>query len=128
MNGFIKDIEKTAKANKNFRQEIETGDLTQVVVMSIPPGGEIGMEVHEDTDQVLYILEGKGQVFLGDTEGPFEDGDIILVHKGTWHNFINTDSDDDLKIITTYSPPHHKPGTVHATKADADAAEAAEHH
>ena len=127
LRGQLKDIEARARANTFFRQEIETGEHTQIVLMSIPPAGEIGMEVHPDTDQVLYLVEGEGKVILDGQERPFKKHDLVLVHAGTWHNFVNTGK-KDLKIITTYSPPHHKPGTVHKTKAEADAAEAAEHH
>lgn len=125
MIGYVKDIVGVAKQNKNFRQVIETGELSQIVVMSIPPGGEIGMEVHNGTDQVIYIVDGAGKAILAGEEQPIEAGDVVLVHQGTQHNFVNGGR-DDLKIITVYAPPHHAPGTVHATKADADAAEAAE--
>jgi mannose-6-phosphate isomerase-like protein (cupin superfamily) len=125
MIGYVKDIVGVAKQNKNFRQVIETGELSQIVVMSIPPGGEIGMEVHNGTDQVIHIVDGQGNAILAGEEQPIEAGDVVLVRQGTQHNFVNAGS-ADLKIITVYAPPHHAPGTIHATKADADAAEAAE--
>lgn len=123
MNGYIADIEDKARENTNFRTVLETGEHAQIVVMSIPPGGEIGEETHEDTDQVLYFVEGEGKAVLDGKEVAFDDEDIFLVKAGTRHNFVNT-GDEDLKIITVYSPPHHAPGTVHKTKGEADKAEA----
>lgn len=117
--GLINDIVGKAKANTYFRQVLENGKHTQVVIMSIPPGGEIGEEVHPDNDQVLFLVEGEGKVVLDDKEEPYKKGDIVLVVAGTKHNFVNTGS-DNLKIITTYSPPHHPAGTVHKTKEEAD--------
>lgn len=119
MKGLIKDIKEKAKQNNYFREVLETGEKTQVVIMSIPVGGEIGMEVHENEDQVLYLLEGSGKAILNNEEESYEQGDIVLVRRGTQHNFVNT-GDKDLKIITTYSPPHHPSGTIHKTKEEAD--------
>lgn len=119
MNGLIKNINEKAKNNTYFRQVLETGKNTQIVIMSIPPGGEIGMEVHEKEDQVLYLLEGSGKVILQGEEENYKAGDIVLVRHGTNHNFINI-GNTDLKIITTYSPPHHPQGTIHKTKEEAD--------
>ncbi|MCL5970774.1 MAG: cupin domain-containing protein [Patescibacteria group bacterium] len=119
MAGLIKNINQKTKENTYFRQVLETGGNTQIVIMSIPPGGEIGMEVHEKEDQVLYLLEGSGKAILNSEEENFDTGDIVLVRHGTQHNFVNTGA-TDLKIITTYSPPHHPVGTIHKTKAEAD--------
>jgi mannose-6-phosphate isomerase-like protein (cupin superfamily) len=121
MKGFIKGVVQKARENTYFRQVLETGKNTQIVIMSIPPGGEIGMEVHDKEDQVLYFVAGSGEVVLGAEAQPIEEGDIVLVHAGTKHNFRNTVL-EDLKIITTYSPPHHPMGTVHKTKEEADKA------
>lgn len=121
MKGFVEDISKKAKENTYFRQVIETGRHTQIVVMSIPPGGEIGEETHSGTDQVLYLIDGEGKVVLNGEEKIYKSGDIVLVNDGTRHNFINTGK-DQLKIITMYSPPHHPAGTIHKTKAEADLA------
>jgi mannose-6-phosphate isomerase-like protein (cupin superfamily) len=120
--GQIKNILQQAIDNDNFRQVLETGEHTQVVIMSIPPGGEIGEEVHEDNDQVLYLAAGTGQVVLDGQTSDFNTGDLVLVPAGTKHNFI-TKGDSPMKIITTYSPPHHPDGTVHKTKSAADSAE-----
>jgi len=121
MKGLIKGIAQKARENTYFRQVLETGANTQIVIMSIPPGGEIGEEVHEKEDQVLYFVAGEGQAILEGEAQPIEEGDIVLVNKGTKHNFRNTGL-EDLKIITTYSPPHHPTGTVHKTKEEADKA------
>lgn len=121
MKGLVKNIKDIALKNNYFRQVLETGKLTQVVVMSIPPGGEIGEEVHSDNDQMLYFVDGEGKVILDGVEEWFVENDMVLVRAGTRHNFINT-GEDDLKIITTYSPPHHPEGTIHKTKEEADKA------
>lgn len=121
MTGLIKDIEEAAKNNTYFRKVLETGTYTQVVVMNILPNGEIGEEVHPNNDQVLLCIQGEGKVTLGGEESEFKEDDLVLVRAGTEHNFINTGK-EDMKIVTTYSPPHHKSGTVHKTKQEADQA------
>lgn len=121
MDGLVKDITGKAKENTYFRQVLETGGHTQVVIMSIPSGGEIGMETHTDSDQVLYFIVGEGVAVLNGEESEVKTGDLVLVRAGTEHNFMNTGM-EDLKIITTYSPPHHPEGTVHQTKEEADQA------
>jgi mannose-6-phosphate isomerase-like protein (cupin superfamily) len=116
------DIMAAARTNDAFRRVVLTGEHEQVVVMTIPPGGEIGEEVHLDTDQVLVFVEGSAEARLegvGSSVGP---GDLVFVHAGIRHNFVNTGG-DPLRLITIYAPPHHAPGTVHETKAEADAAE-----
>ncbi len=122
MKGLISDISGKALTNDFFRQVLETGEHTQVVIMSIPAGGDIGMEVHKDNDQVLFLLEGSGKVVLNGEEAAYNAGDLVLVRAGTEHNFVNT-GDKPLKIITTYSPPHHPAGTVHKTKEEAEKAD-----
>lgn len=123
---LLHDLTGQAQENNDFRRVVATGEHTQVVVMSIPVDGEIGEEVHEVEDQLLYLVSGEGEVKLGSDTHTFEAGDAVLVPAGENHNVINTGG-EELKIITTYSPPHHDDGTVHATKAEADAAEAEEH-
>lgn len=118
---MIKNIKELVKQNIYFRQVLETGQYIQVVIMSIPKGTDIGEEVHMDNDQVLYLVDGEGKVILNGEQMPFEKHDLVLVKAGTIHNFINT-GDEDLKIITTYSPPHHPDGTIHKTKEDAKSA------
>lgn len=119
MKGLIKTIDKKARENTFFRQVLETGKHTQIVVMSIPPSGEIGEEVHPDNDQILYFVAGEGEAILEGETAAIGVSDIVLVHAGTTHNFKNTGS-EDLKIITTYSPSHHPEGTIHKTKEEAD--------
>jgi mannose-6-phosphate isomerase-like protein (cupin superfamily) len=119
---FSEDIVKAAKANKNFRKVLATGTHSQVVVMSIPPGGEIGEEVHNDVDQVLVCVQGEGQVVLSGKKSAFGVDRLVHVPAGTRHNFVNTGK-TDLRLFTVYAPPEHAPGTVHKTKAEADASE-----
>jgi len=118
---FHKNIVQLAQQNTYFRQELNTGEHSQVVVMSIPPGGDIGEEVH-DVDQILVFVRGKGETVLDGKKAAIEVGDLVFVPAGTRHNFINTGK-GDWKLYTVYSPPEHKPGTVHKTKAEAEAAE-----
>ena len=119
----LKNLEQQAKDNTNFRSVLANGVHTQIVVMHINPGEDIGLETHPDNDQVLYLVSGKGEVVLNGEKREFNAGDAVLVPAGTEHNFT-TLGDAPMKIITTYSPPHHPVGTVHTTKADAEAAEA----
>lgn len=117
----IINLKQQALDNEYFRRVIETGKHTQIVIMHIPAGGEIGQETHPDNDQMLYLVSGKGKVCLNDEESDYNQGDAVLVPTGTLHNFVSS-SDQPMKIITTYSPPHHPEGTIHKTKAEADAA------
>jgi mannose-6-phosphate isomerase-like protein (cupin superfamily) len=109
-----------ARANDAFRQVLWTGKNTQLVLMAIPEGGEIGGEVHKGHDQLLYFVAGSGTTKIGDVECDIAAGDIGIVPSGVRHNFRNTGS-GMLKLFTTYSPPEHDPGTEHATKSEADA-------
>ena len=120
---FNVDIVETAKANTFFRQVLSTGTHAQVVVMSIPPDGEIGEEVHEHVDQVLAFVEGEGVAILEGEESPVGPDRLVHVPAGMRHNFVNRGS-IDLRLFTVYAPPQHAPGTIHRTKADADADEA----
>ena len=115
-------IVKMAKENDEFRQVLWTGDNTQLVLMAIPAGGEIGGEVHEGHDQLLYFVEGEGEATIGDIKVPVGAGEVSIVPSGTFHNFRNT-GNVMLKLYTTYSPPEHAPGTEHETKKQADADE-----
>jgi mannose-6-phosphate isomerase-like protein (cupin superfamily) len=123
---FNEDIVKKALANKNFRQVLATGPHSQVVVMSIPPGGDIGEETHHDVDQILVFVQGDGYTVLDGKKSAVGVGRLVQVPAGTRHNFVNSGK-VDLRLYTVYAPPQHKPGTVHKTKADADKAEAAAH-
>jgi mannose-6-phosphate isomerase-like protein (cupin superfamily) len=123
---FNEDIVRLAKANSYFRKVLATGPHSQVVVMSIPPTGEIGEEVHDDVDQTLVFVEGEGQAILDGEKSAVGVDRLVHVPAGTRHNFVNTGK-VDLRLYTIYAPPEHKPGTVHKTKAEADAAHEAEH-
>ena len=120
---FNVDIVAVAKANGFFREVLSTGPNAQVVVMSIPPGGEIGEETHEHVDQVLAFVQGEGISILDGEESPVGPDRLVHVPAGTRHNFTNT-GPGDLRLYTVYAPPQHAPGTIHKTKADADADEA----
>jgi mannose-6-phosphate isomerase-like protein (cupin superfamily) len=123
---FNEDIVKRAKANSYFREVLATGPHSQVVVMSIPPGGDIGEEVHDDVDQTLVFVEGEGEAILDGEKSAVGVDRLVHVPAGTRHNFVNTGK-VDLRLYTIYAPPEHKPGTIHKTKAEADAAHEAEH-
>jgi mannose-6-phosphate isomerase-like protein (cupin superfamily) len=119
---FNDDIVSLVKQNRWFREVVATGPHAQVVVMSIPPGGEIGEEVHDGVDQVLIFVEGEGAAILNGDRSDVGPNRLVQVPAGTRHNFINTGS-SDLRLYTVYAPPEHAHGTVHRTKADADADE-----
>jgi len=114
----LNDLARQTEDNDYFRRVLATGEHTQVVIMSIPPGGDIGEEVHVDTDQILYLVVGSGQVILDGEAADFRTGDLVLVTAGTRHNFKTT-GDAAMKIITAYSPAHHPEGTIQRTKAEA---------
>ncbi|MBS3823710.1 MAG: cupin domain-containing protein [Wenzhouxiangellaceae bacterium] len=118
----IVPIVKRSLENEDFRDTVITGKLCQVVLMTLQPGQEIGAEVHEDHDQILVLTEGNGQAVLEGQAREVGTNDLIFVHAGAEHNFINTGS-RPLKLYTMYAPPEHAEGTRHATKAEADAAE-----
>ena len=130
MTGGVGDIERETIDNETFRTVLWTGDHSQLTVMSIPAGEDIGKEVHPDHDQFLRIEQGSARVELGPSENEVDfTQDVgadwaIVVPAGVWHNVVNT-GDGQLKVYSIYSPAEHPPGTVHATKAEA---EAAEHH
>ncbi len=121
---FSENIATLATENTYFRRVVVTGEHSQVVLMSIPPGGEIGDEVHH-VDQTLVFVAGEGTALVGDGRHSIAANSLVFVPSGTRHNFVNTGS-DDMKLFTVYAPPQHAPGTVHRTKAEADVAEAAE--
>lgn len=118
MKGYVVDIEKVTKENDKFRQVLYTAKNSQLVVMSIPPGGDIGEEVH-GLDQFLRIEQGQGKAVLNDVEYDIKDDWAIVVPAGTKHNFINISETESMKLYTIYSPPEHKDGVVHATKEEA---------
>lgn len=116
------DVVALARQNDAFRREVATGEHSQLVVMTIPPGGEIGEEVHEHVDQILIFVEGEAEAVLEGERSAVGPNDLVFVKAGTRHNFVNK-GDRPFRLVTIYAPPEHEPGTVHATKAEADAAE-----
>jgi mannose-6-phosphate isomerase-like protein (cupin superfamily) len=115
-------IATVAEQNADFRRVLWTGKHTQVVVMTIPPGEEIGTEVHDENDQILTFVSGVGAAVVGADQRDVAAGDMVVVPAGTEHNFVNT-GPNPLVLYTVYGPPDHPDGTVHHTKAEADAAE-----
>ncbi len=129
MTGYVGPIEELTVENDYFRQVLFTGKHMQLVLMCLQGGEEIGNEVHSNVDQFFRIEEGEAKfVFNNEEEHVVGDGDAVIVPAGTWHNVINTSTTEKLKLYTVYTPPNHPDGTVHKTKAEADAAEAEEHH
>lgn len=124
MVGYVGNIEKETLANTNFRRVVFTGKYAQLVVMSLLPNEEIGTEVHATVDQFFRVDAGEGKVVMNGEEHTIGNGDAIVVPAGTEHNVINTSASQPLKLYTIYTPPQHKDGTVHATKAEAMADEA----
>lgn len=122
---FNGNIRKLAKANNDFRREILTNARSQVVLMCLQPGEDIGEEIHADNDQLLVLVKGKGEVLLEGTTSSVEKGALISVPAGIRHNLVNT-GDSPIHLYTVYAPPETAPGTVHATKAEAMAAEHAQ--
>lgn len=117
--GFVANIEDLTAKNQNFRKVLYTSKHLQLVTMSIPPLGEIGMETHPDNDQFLRIESGIGRAVIDGAEQTFYAGFCVIVPAGSEHNIINTSDSDELKIYTVYGPPHHRRDVVHITKEDA---------
>jgi len=122
MKGYVVNIEKASEENNNFRQVLYTAKNSQLVVMSLKPGEEIGEEVH-DLDQFIRVEEGEGRAILDGVEHPIENGSAVVIPAGTSHNIINTSNEKEMKLYTVYSPPEHRDGVVHQTKAEAEAGE-----
>ena len=123
MVGFHTDIEADTLSNTNFRKVIFTAPHSQLVLMSLLPNEEIGMEVHANVDQFFRFEAGEGKAILDGEEIVFKANDVVIVPAGTNHNIINTSTTEPLKLYTIYSPANHPDGTVHATKAEAMADE-----
>lgn len=122
---FQGDIEKIAKRSSDFRRVLATGRYGQLVVMSIPPGEDIGSEVHPSTDQIFFVVEGEGRAIVDGRANEVAENDLVFVPAGAEHNLVNTKKGQDLKLMTVYAPPQHAEGTVHRSKAEAMAAEEA---
>ena len=128
MLGWVANIEELTTDNNNFRTVVNTGVHSQLTIMSVPPGGEVGWEAHSELDQFLRLEQGSARVDFGersdgvDESHEIEDDWAVIVPAGLWHNVVNI-GDEDLKLYSIYSPPEHPDGTVHRTKAEADAEE-----
>ena len=125
MAGYVTDIERMTLANEDFRRVLFTAPSLQLVLMTLPPGEEIGEETHEDHDQFLRIEAGTGRAMLDGIPHDLHDGSAVVVPAGVRHNVINTSSDSALRLYTLYTPPEHAANTVHRTRAEAEAAEGA---
>ncbi|MBN1325959.1 cupin domain-containing protein [Candidatus Falkowbacteria bacterium] len=121
MKGFNANIEKETLENSNFRKVLYTGKNSQLVLMSLKPNEEIGMEVHPDNDQFFRFEKGQGKCIIDGNEYEVSDGSAIVVPAGAQHNIINTSDSEELKMYTIYSPAHHKNGVLHKTKEQAEA-------
>ena len=118
--GFCSNIENDTLGNENFRKVVYTAKHCQLVLMSLAPSEEIGMEVHKDNDQFFRFEKGQGKVFIDGNEYDVVDGSAVVIPAGSEHNVVNTSATDSLKMYTIYSPAHHKDGVVRATKAEAE--------
>ena len=126
--GYIDNIEDRTKENSNFRKVLYTGTHMQLVVMSLKPGEDIGVEVHDSVDQFFRVEQGEGKVVMNGQESEVKEEMVFIVPAGVEHNVINTSDLEELKIYTIYAPPNHPQETVHITKDDAMLAEEEHHH
>lgn len=117
--GYKDDIENLTKQNSNFRKVLYTGEHLQLVLMSLKPGEDIGLEIHNENDQFFRFDAGSGKVVINQTEYDVKDGDAVIVPAGAKHNVINTNESEDLKFYTIYGPSHHKDGIERVTKEEA---------
>jgi len=123
MKGYVTTIEKETEKNTDFRRVLYTGKHSQLVLMSLRPGEEIGEETHEDVDQFFRFESGEGKVSIDSVEHSIKDGDAVIVPAGARHNVINTSKRADLKLYTIYSPPEHQDRVVRHTRKEAMASE-----
>ena len=121
MKGFNTNIEKATLENENYRKVLYTSKHSQLVLMSLKPNEEIGMEVHSDNDQFFRFEKGQGKCVIDGNEYEVRDGSAVVVPAGARHNVINISDTEELKLYTIYSPAHHKDGVVRTTKAEAEA-------
>jgi mannose-6-phosphate isomerase-like protein (cupin superfamily) len=128
MAGYSINIEEKTLHNENFREVLFTGPRSQLVVMTLQPGEEIGTETHDDRDQFIRVEAGTGEAILGGERHALEDGVAVVIPAGTEHNVINTSKTEPMRLYTVYSPAEHPYGTVHRTKAEADEYEKHHHH
>lgn len=123
MKGYKTSIEKDTLENENFRKVLYTSKYSQLVLMSLLPKEEIGMEVHEDHDQFFRFEAGEGLVYINENQYQIKNGDAVIVPAGSQHNVVNTSDTEKLKLYTIYSPAEHIDGVIRATKAEAEAQE-----
>ena len=126
MVGYNAKLSSIATENNYFRRVLYTAKGGQLVVMALKPGEDIGMEVHDDVDQFFWVVQGEARAVLNGEETQVRHGEVLIVPRGTNHNIINASATAPMKLFTVYTPPNHPDGTVHKTKAEAEAAE--EHH
>ena len=127
MSGFVIDIEQKTLENENFREVLFTAPHSQLVVMTLQPGEEIGLETHDGIDQFIRVEAGTGKAILNGEEKPLADGTAVVIPAGTEHNVINISQTEPLKLYAIYSPPEHPDGTIHKTKAEAEEYEKQHH-
>ena len=120
MSGYSINIEAKTLAGNNFREVLYTTQRSQLVIMTLQPGEEIGLEKHEGHDQFIRVEAGQGVAILDGEQHKLEDGVAVVIPAGTEHNVINTSSSEPMRLYTLYTPPEHPDGIVHATKAEAD--------
>ncbi len=118
MKGYVTNIEQAARENKNFRTVLYTAKNSQLVLMNLRPNEEIGEETHY-LDQFIRVEDGEGIAVLNGVQHHISDGSAIVIPAGTKHNIVNTSDDKEMKLYTLYSPPEHRDGVIHSTKADA---------
>lgn len=124
MKGFVRNIEEETLGNDNFRKVLYTAKHSQLVLMSLKPGEEIGMEIHADNDQFFRFEKGQGKCIIDGNEYEVKDGTAVVVPAGAEHNVINVSDAEELKLYTIYSPAHHKDGIMRKTKEEAESQEA----
>ena len=127
MSGFVIDIERKTLENENFREVLFTAPHSQLVVMTLQPGEEIGMETHDDIDQFIRVEAGTGKAILNGEDKALADGTAVVIPAGTEHNVVNISQTEPLKLYTIYSPAEHPDGTINKTKAEADIYEKERH-
>lgn len=128
MSGYSVEIEQATLENTFFRKVLFTGPKSQLVLMAIQPGDDIGLETHPATDQFIRVESGEGKALIGGQEFALKDGTAVVIPAGAEHNIVNTSPSKVLKLYTVYTPPEHADGTIHRTKAEAVAAHEKEHH
>ena len=128
MKGYVDDIEEATERNEDFRRVLYTGAHMQLVLMTLQPGEEIGLETHDDGDQSFRVEAGEGEAILNGETHRLADGDIVVIPAGVEHNIVNPSADTPLRVYTIYAPPEHPDGTVHQTQEEAQAYEEAHGH